>query len=60
MGDYEYQYYRLGDLSYCYLDLAPAAQEVVGVAVDFVLGAAEVVDFGFVVHLAMQEVLETA
>ena len=30
-----------------------------GVAVDFVLGAAEVADFGFVVYSAAQEVLET-
>ena len=31
-----------------------------GVTVNFVLGAAEVVDFGFVVHSVVQEVLETA
>ena len=37
-----------------------AAQEVVGVAVDFVLEAAEVVDSTFVVHSATQGVLETA
>ena len=50
----------MGDLFYYYLDSALAAQEVVGVAMDFVLEAAEVVDSTFVVHLVMQRVREIA
>ena len=47
-------------MSYCYLDSTPVAQEVEGVAVDFLLGAVEVVDSEFVVHSVAQGVLETA
>ena len=43
-----------------FLDSTPAVQEVVGVFVGFVLGAAEVANFEPVVYSVAQEVLETA